>query len=88
MKKGGEMTRKVSLLAAVFIFAASIACASTTAVLNVRCVIPVIPPDLAQIQEQTPQDDQSASKNRGFIVQTEEKEEGDSRIVIRTAVAK
>ncbi len=83
------MKGAISLFAAIFIFAASIACASTTAVLQVRCVIPVLPPlDLSEAEEKAPQGSEAEKENRGFIIQTEERQEEDSRIVIRTAVAK
>jgi hypothetical protein len=79
------MNKRLLGLLALFVFLAVSLEASTTAVIKVRCYIPAIPPiDMSELKEGTlDQED-----NPNFIVQTEEKEEEELRIIFRTVVAK
>jgi hypothetical protein len=80
------MIKKMSLFLIIFILTSSCLYAKTTAVIRVTCIIPPAPTmNLSAAQESG---QEFTTGNSQVIVQTEEKEEEESRIIIRTMVAK
>ena len=83
------MIKRLFILLIVSILMHSSVYAGNTAVIRVACIIPVLPgvnaPDKSQ-QETT--QEETRTEDQDLDMQTEEKEEENTRIIVRTMVAK
>ena len=85
------MIKRLVLFAIISIFIHCAVYAGNTRVIRVSCIIPAIPgvnvPEVAEPEEETAQEE-TQTQDQDFITQTEEKEEENTRIIVRTMVAK